>query len=196
MFQGVCEIHMCIECLKRQDAQAMVDKEWNGITQGLSVGVFLPIIDGSFLDDTPASSPQSSIFKKTNILLGSNKDEGNYILFYYLTDLFRLEEDVFITSSNFDLTIGEANIQLNKFQRAVLRHEYTNWMNPDDPVENRDAVDKFVGDYQFTCPVVDWAHRYAETGGEMNNVYMYHFMQQPSTTPWPKWTGTMQNSHI
>ena len=185
-----------IQCLKRQDAQAMVDKEWNGITQGLSVGVFLPIIDGSFLDDTPASSLQSGNFKKTNILLGSNKDEGNYILFYYLTDLFRLEEDVFITSSNFDLTIREANVQLNKIQRAVLRHEYTNWMNPDDPVENRDAVDKFVGDYQFTCPVVDWAHRYAETGGEMNNVYMYHFMQQPSTTPWPKWTGTMQNSHI
>ena len=185
-----------IVCLKRQDAQAMVDMEWYGITQGLSVGIFLPIIDGSFLDKTPASSLESGNFKKTNTLLGSNKNEGNYILLYAYTDLFPREEDVFITSSNFDLTIGEANVHLNKVQRAVLRHEYTNWMNPDDPVENRDAVDKFVGDYQFTCPVVDWAHRYAETGGEMNNVYMYHFMQQPSTTPWPKWTGSMQGDEI
>jgi len=74
-----------------------------------------------------------------------------------------------------------------------LQYEYTNWINPEDPVENRDAVDKYTGDHQFTCPVVDWAHRYAETG---NNVYMFHFMQQATITPWPKWVGTMHADEI
>ena len=185
-----------IDCLRGQDAQTLIDNEWFSFAGGLSVGIFVPIIDGSFLDETPASSLQSGNFKKTNILLGSNKDEGNYILFYYFTDLFRRVEDVSISRTDFDRSIGEANPSLNKVQRAVLRHEYTNWMNPDDPVENRDAVNKYVGDYQFTCPVVDWAHRYAETGGDLSNVYMYHFIQQSSISPWPKWTGSMQGDEI
>ena len=42
---------------------------------------------------------------------------------------------------------------------------------------NRDALDKMVGDYAFTCPTVDYAYRYAETG---NNVYMYYFTQASS----------------
>merc|ERR1711962_1216448 len=59
--------------------------------------------------------------------------------------------------------------------------------------ENRIAVDRYTGDHQFTCPVVDFAHRYAETG---NNVYMYHFMEVASVSPWPKWSGAMHADEI
>jgi acetylcholinesterase len=60
-------------------------------------------------------------------------------------------------------------------------------------VKNRVAVDRFTGDWQFTCPVVDFAHRYAETG---NNVYMYHFAQQSTISPWPRWSGAMHADEI
>ena len=138
-------------------------------------------------------------FKKTNILLGSNKDEGNYFLFYFFPDLFQRAESIPSRPSNpisrhdFVQIFGEINPNLNEVQRAVLQHEYTNWINPHNPVENRDAVDKYVGDQHFTCPVVDWAQRYSETG---NNVFMYHFTQQPSNTPWPKWAGSLQGDEI
>lgn len=66
-------------------------------------------------------------------------------------------------------------------------------MNPDDPVSNRVAVDRMTGDWEFTCPVVDFAHKYAETG---NNVYMYYFSERATVSPWPKWTGAMHADEI
>ena len=54
-------------------------------------------------------------------------------------------------------------------------------------------MDRFTGDWQFTCPVVEFAHRYAETG---NNVYMYYFSQRASNSPWPLWTGAMHADEI
>ena len=61
-----------------------VYKEWNGITMGLTIGIFTPIIDGSFLDEKPAVSLKRKEFKKTNILMGANKDEGMFFIFYYM----------------------------------------------------------------------------------------------------------------
>ena len=51
-------------------------------------------------------------------------------------------------------------------------YEYTDWLRPDDPHVNRDALDKIVGDYQFTCNVNEFAGRYTDTG---NTVYMYYY---------------------
>jgi len=189
------QVRKTIDCLRKADAQTLVDSEFGGITHGFtgSIGIFVPIIDGSFLDETPDSAMRLGNFKKCNILLGSNKDEGNYFVLYYFPDMFPRKEDVFVSRLNFTQTISAAYPNLNKVQQAALQYEYTNWINPEDPVENRDAVDKYTGDHQFTCPVVDWAHRYAETG---NNVYMFHFMQQATITPWPKWVGTMHADEI
>ena len=44
--------------------------------------------------------------------------------------------------------------------RKAIEFEYTNWLNPGDPIRNREQVDRFTGDWQFTCPVVEFAHRY------------------------------------
>merc|ERR1711936_548229 len=166
-------VRATIDCLRKADAQELVD--------------------GAFLDETPESAMRLGNFKKCPILLGSNKDEGNYFVLYFFPDMFPRKEDVFVSRLNFTQTISAAYPNLNKVQQAALQYEYTNWINPEDPVENRDAVDKYTGDHQFTCPVVDWAHRYAETG---NNVYMFHFMQQATITPWPKWVGTMHADEI
>ena len=53
-----------------------------------------------------------------------------------------------------------SNLQVG---REAIVYEYTDWLMPTDPLKNRDALDRMVGDYAFTCPVVDFAHRYAET---------------------------------
>eukprot|EP00088_Acartia_fossae_P011973 TRINITY_DN1610_c0_g1_i1.p1 TRINITY_DN1610_c0_g1~~TRINITY_DN1610_c0_g1_i1.p1 ORF type:complete len:169 (+),score=32.20 TRINITY_DN1610_c0_g1_i1:261-767(+) len=54
-------------------------------------------------------------------------------------------------------------------------------------------VDRMTGDWQFTCPVVDFAHRYAETG---NNVYKYYFSQVSTVSQWPKWSGALNGDEI
>lgn len=103
-----------IECLKKKDPVDLVNNEWGTLGKNLnSLGVkrhlqafsfsgicefpFVPIIDGAFLDESPARALANKNFKKTNILMGSNTEEGYYFIMYYLTELFRKEENVYIS---------------------------------------------------------------------------------------------------
>lgn len=186
-------IRATIDCLRQADAKDLVLAEWGGITSGLTIGIFVPIIDGSFLDEKPAVSMKNGNFKKTNILIGSNQDEGMFFIFYHLPKMFPKVEDVFISRDDFKRAIAELNVYANPLQKKAIEFEYTNWLNPEDPLKNRMEVDRFTGDWQFTCPVVEFAHKYAETG---NNVYMYYFTQRSSVTKWPKWSGALHGDEI
>ena len=186
-------IQGAIDCLRNANATDMVYKEWDGITMGLTIGIFTPIVDGFFLDDKPELSLKKKAFKKTNILMGTNKDMGNFDIFYYLADIFPKEEDVYINRDDFERSVTELNVYANPLQRKAIEFEYTNWMNPEDPIQNREQVDRFTGDPRFTCPVMDFAHRYSETG---NNVYVYHFSHRASVSPWPIWSGVLHGDEI
>jgi len=50
---------------------------------------FTPVYDGVFFPDSPEKALQRKNFKKTNILLGNNRNEGNYFILYYLTNIFK-----------------------------------------------------------------------------------------------------------
>ena len=56
--------------------------------------------------------------------------------------------------------------ELNPFVSPVGLHaiiyEYTWWMDPSNKSALIDAIDKMVGDYQFTCPVQEFAQRYGK----------------------------------
>ncbi len=182
-----------IDCLRTRNATEMVNQEWNGIVFGIAEFPFVPIIDGSFLDESPQTAMNSKNYKKCNVLLGANTDEGNFFIMYYLTELFKNEENVFVSREDFIRSVGELNLFVKQVGREAIIYEYTDWLNPLNPLKNRDALDKMVGDYAFTCPVVDFAHRYAETG---NTVYMYYFTERASTNPWPTWSGVLHADEI
>lgn len=180
-----------IECLRNANASLLVNSEWG--TLGICEFPFVPVIDGAFLDELPQVSLANKNFKKTNILMGSNTEEGYYFILYYLTELLRKEEDVYVNRDDFLKAVRELNPYINNVARQAIIFEYTDWLNPEDPVHNRDALDKMVGDYQFTCNVNEFAHRYAETG---STVYMYYFKHRSATNPWPSWTGVMHGDEI
>ena len=156
---------------------------------------FVPIVDGAFLDESPKRSLATRNFKKCNIMMGSNTEEGYFFIFYYLYNLFPKEENVYINREQFLQSVQELNPFANSIARQAIIFEYTDWSNPDDPIHNRDALDKMVGDYHFTCNVNEFAHRYAEMGGS-NNVYMYYYTHRSSTHLWPSWTGVLHADEI
>jgi len=186
-------ITFAIDCLWKANATDLVYKEWEGITMGLTIGIFTPIIDGSYLVEKPEVSLKKNEFKKTNILMGANKDEAMFFIFYYLSDIFEKQENVFVNRDNFKRSISELNVHANPLQRKAIEFEYTNWMNPQDSIKNREQVDRFTGDWLFTCPVTEFAHEYAETG---NNVYMYYFSHRASVSPWPIWSGALHAEEV
>ena len=113
-------IRAAIDCLRKANTTQLVYKEWDGITAGLTIGIFTPIIDGSFLDEKPAVSLKKKQFKKTNILIGANKDEGFFFIFYYLSEMFKRQEDVFINREDFERSITELNVYANPLQRKEI----------------------------------------------------------------------------
>lgn len=48
---------------------------------------FVPVVDGSFLVESPQESLAKNNFKQANLLLGSNNEEGNYWLVYHVPEL-------------------------------------------------------------------------------------------------------------
>lgn len=85
--------------MRSKDATVLVDNEWG--TLGICEFPFVPVVDGAFLDETPQKSMMHGRFKKTDILTGSNTEEGYYFIIYYLTELLRKEEDVTVTREEF-----------------------------------------------------------------------------------------------
>lgn len=120
----------------------------------------MPVVDGSFLDETPQKSLANGRFKKSSILTGSNTEEGYYFIIYYLTELFRKEEGITVTRKEFLKAVKELNPYVNAVGRQAIIFEYTNWTDPNNVDSNRDALDKMVGDQHFTCNVNELAYRY------------------------------------
>ena len=104
------DIRATIECLRSKPASELVNREWDGIVFGCAEFPFVPIIDGAFLDETPQKSLDTKNFKKTNIMMGANKDEGVFFILYYLTELFKNEETVFVNRDDFIRSVGELNL--------------------------------------------------------------------------------------
>lgn len=119
---------------------------------------FVPVVDGAFLDEKPKDSLAHGRFKKTEILTGSNTEEGFYFIIYYLTELFRKEEGLTISRRDFLQAVKDLNQYTNDVGRQAIIFEYTNWTDPNNVDSNRDALDKMVGDKHFTCSVNEFAN--------------------------------------
>ncbi|ODN05788.1 Acetylcholinesterase [Orchesella cincta] len=184
-------INDVVACLRTVNSSELVSKEWG--TLGICEFPFVPVLDGSFLDEMPELALKNGHFKQTPLLLGSNLEEGNYFIIYYLTNLFQNKENVLVDREDFLQSVRELNPYLNNIARQAVIFEYTDWLNPHDPVKNRDNLDKIVGDKHFTCNVNELALRYAEAG---NYIYMYYYTHRSTQHPWPSWTGVMHADEI
>ena len=49
--------------------------------------------------------------------MGANRDEGIFFILYYMADIFKKEEDVFINRDDFIRSITELNIYANPLQK-------------------------------------------------------------------------------
>ena len=96
-----------------------MNREWDGIVFGCAEFPFVPIIDGAFLDETPQKSLDTKNFKKTNIMMGANKDEGVFFIMYYLTELFKNEETVFVNREDFIRAVGELNLYVKNVSKMA-----------------------------------------------------------------------------
>ncbi|KAK4310704.1 hypothetical protein Pmani_017733 [Petrolisthes manimaculis] len=181
---------LVIDCLRYTNASLLV---MNEPSFGICDFPFVPIIDGAFLDELPSKSLRNNNFKKTNIMMGSNTEEGFWFIMYFLTDIFRREEEVKVTRNQFEASVRDLHPYFNEVVRQAIMFEYTDYHANDEGVMYRNAIDKMVGDYHFTCNVNEFAYSYAQAG---SNVYMYYYKHRSSQNMWPKWMGVLHGDEI
>jgi acetylcholinesterase len=184
-----------ISCARRLSADTLIQNASSIFpVDSNDAVIFLPVVDGYFLRDTPKSLLSKGDVKKCPVLLGSNKNEGNlFFLTPKLVEYFDFSKKPTITYDKFQKYIKSTNTYYpsypNNASEAVLNailYRYTNWKNVDDTNANYDNLDASSGDNQIVCPTVDLATQYAKLN---QDVYMYRFDQYDPILGLPKWFG-------
>lgn len=180
----------CLRDTKRMDTSNILNAEW--VDLRFLVFPWVPTHDGYVLPLPPAEMLSRQYFKKTDLLIGTNKDEGTYFILYgvptyhYNTSSLQNLKD-FVKSVDIvdhDLPLNKKLFVMNKYMRSV---------KSDDFEGIRDALDDVVGDRSFLCPTMDFAEKYSESG---QNVFVYHLTHRASNEVWPDWMGVIHGADI
>lgn len=151
-----------VECLRNKQPQELIDNEFQVLPySSLFRFSFVPVIDGVVLPDNPEAMLSSGNFKDTQILLGVNQDEGSYYLIYGAPG-FSKDNDSLISREDFLQGVRMSVPHANDIGLEAVVLQYTDWMDEDNPVKNREAINDIVGDHNVICPLQHFARSYAQ----------------------------------
>lgn len=203
-----------VDCLRSKTPQELIDQEWQVLPwSALFRFSFVPVVDGEVLPDTPEAMLNSGNFKDTQILLGVNQDEGSYFLLYGAPG-FSKDNESLISREDFLEGVKLSVPHANDIGLEAVVLQYTDWMDEDNGLKNRDAMDDIVGDHNVICPLAHFARSYAQHnalkanmggagfgvmnsgGNSQGGVYLYLFDHRASNLAWPEWMGVIHGYEI
>ncbi|KAK6043454.1 hypothetical protein COOONC_19041 [Cooperia oncophora] len=170
---------------------------------------FVPVsADKNFFQGDVFERLRNRNFKKdVSAIIGTVKDEGTYWLPYYM---YRYGFWFNHTISAEDPQ-NKALITREQYRQSMqafmpyfgnsplvehaLLHAYQSVSERQSlPEQLRDGVGRFLGDYFFTCSLIEFADIIADN--VYGPVYMYYFTMRSTANPWPKWMGVMHGYEI
>ncbi|XP_072114555.1 acetylcholinesterase [Mobula birostris] len=182
-----------IRCLRAKKPKELIDQEWNVLPySSIFRFPFVPIIDGDFFPESPDAMISTGNLKRTQVLLGVNKDEGSYFLLYGAPG-FSKDSESTITRKDFMSGVKLSVPHASDLGLEAVALQYTDWMDEHNGVKNRDAMDDIVGDHNVICPLIHFAHKYSEFS---SGIYMYFFDHRASNIVWPEWMGVIHGYEI
>ncbi|XP_066841267.1 acetylcholinesterase [Anser cygnoides] len=129
---------------------------------------------------------------EAEVLLGAVRDEGSYFLVYGVPG-FGKDNESLISRGGVPGGVRLGVPQATELAAEAVVLHYTDWLDQDNPVKNREALDDIVGDHNVVCPLMHFAQRWAERGGA---VFAYLFDHRASNLPWPPWMGVPHGYEI
>lgn len=179
-------------CLKQADPLTILSKQSDIQKEMADFAPFVPHVDGDFLPDKAEVLLSTGTLLKKEVMFGLNKDEGSYFPVYGYPG-FDITSQSLITRNQFLSGVDMELSHLSDVTRDAAIFQYTDWTDENNRMKNRNLLSDLVGDHMFCCPVLEFAHRYAQRGGE---VFFYFFDHRSSVNPWPEWMGVMHGYEI
>ncbi|PAV89841.1 hypothetical protein WR25_09601 isoform B [Diploscapter pachys] len=201
------------QCLRNVPA-AILQKEAEELTNQIETPMtfaFVPVSEepNFFQGNIYEKIKKRDLKKDLSVIIGTVKDEGTYWLPYYMSELkygFNFNHTIsaedphnkaLITNMQYKESInafmpyfGNSPLVKHAVMNAYL--EVSDKQNPEEKL--RDGVGRFLGDYFFTCSVIEFADLLSDN--IYGPVYMYYFTHRSSANPWPKWMGVMHGYEI
>ncbi|KAK6632499.1 hypothetical protein RUM43_013266 [Polyplax serrata] len=181
-----------MECMRDIDAKQISVQQWNSYW-GILGFPSAPTIDGVFLPEHPVDMLKRGDFPDTELLIGSNQDEGTYFLLYDFIDYFEKDGPSYLDREKFLEILDNIFKNVTRIERDAIIFQYTDWDQVNDGLVNQRMISDIVGDYYFICPTNYFAQLMADRG---TKVYYYFFSQRTSTNVWGEWMGVMHGDEI
>lgn len=182
-------------CLRSIEPRVIVERQ---------SGTFAPIVDGSFLTDTPEVLLTEGRFKKCPMIVGTVRNEGSYFVLYSFPEYLNLT----YKTMNRDQFVGSMTRMIGSFRKDLASRPrvlndviafYTNKDDPNDTDKNLESLDSAYTDIRFVCPTNDFARAYSSGPPSSNlqqSIYMYQLTQRYERSPWPEWLGVVHGDEM
>nr|ABB76665.1 acetylcholinesterase 2 [Cydia pomonella] len=183
---------LVMDCMRGVDAKTISVQQWNSYT-GILGFPSAPTVDGVFLPKDPDTMMKEGSIHNTEVLLGSNQDEGTYFLLYDFLDYFEKDGPSFLQREKFLEIINTIFKDFSNIKKEAIIFQYTDWEEITDGYLNQKMIADIVSDYFFVCPTNYFAEVLAESGVD---VYYYYFTHRTSTSLWGEWMGVMHGDEM
>lgn len=185
-----------VQCLRKADASAIQSQQWSLVNK--NIGTFVPTVDGKFLPDYPEKLLSSGSVKKTEVLMGNTKDEGEFFILYFYPDLLpdSIWEPITLNRTQYLQMVSRiADCKGNdELCTDGLLYTYELSNLPSTRNSYLDINDDMLGDSLFKCSVRDLALYHAMLA--QGRTYLYSFEYRHSANPWPDWMGVLHGYEI
>jgi acetylcholinesterase len=195
-----------IECLNKYDSLTLVNKTsdyfYNRTGNALLTFEFAPVVDNYFILGRPLELFKQGRFKKCPIITGITRDETNTFFAYYFKEYLDFTQRPTLTYSKFLNYLTQMFKYYPQYeskpsysQLSAIKYRYTHWENVNNEDENYSNLCNSITDYHFLCPTTQLASVVYNNDNE-NDVYLYEYAHQSSSSQWPKWFGAVHAEEL
>uniref|UniRef100_A0A5S6R1W5 Carboxylic ester hydrolase n=1 Tax=Trichuris muris TaxID=70415 RepID=A0A5S6R1W5_TRIMR len=178
-----------LDCLREQSPTKILSTTENVWSSSFLHSYFVPVLrDELFFGKEGYENVLQGVTKNTSVLLGYNEDEGSFWLPTCLAQFFNITSEETTDLPEMAELVNLTFSFLTEKQRSYATDYYRSETN-----DVRGMLSSMVGDYYFTCGILDLAESLAQHNIP---VYLFNFNYRSESNPWPQWMGVMHGYEI
>ena len=185
--------HTILNCLNQIPAEVIVKAQQDLSSVQLGHFTWVPVVDHQLILNNPRIMLSNLQMKRSNILLGSSKNEGSRWM-VYLLHFLKHKAPFTLTSNELHSLIDKVFYELSEPARSKIKKFYFDLQHKKTNSKyNRDLYQIILEDRHMFCPMLDFAKAYSVSG---NDVFMYRLKHRAKNEDWPEWMGVVHGSDL